>query len=302
MSELNDGFMRPDYPQQVVFSYFQSSLVFDLLEQRHGFDTIRRMLEGYRDGRTTDELLEAAVGMPLDEFDEVFDEYMRERFRAPLAGLAELGEAPGGAADLTGLREFARAHPGDLVARLRLGIALFREGSLDEAEEELRAALRIFPTYAGPDSPYWFLAQIHRQRGELQRAEAALARLNALSESNYQARVEHAEVLRELERPAESARALDEAVLIWPYEMELHRRLADLHAELGNHEGAVRERAAVVALDPADKAEALYLLAVAQRDAGDLGDARRSVVSALAIAPNYEAALELLLELRGTGS
>jgi len=67
---------------------------------------------------------------------------------------------------------------------------------------------------------------------------------------------------------------------------------------VGDHAGAVRERAAVVALGPPDRAEALYLLAVAERDAGDAAAARRSVLRALEVAPNYPQALELLLELR----
>ena len=41
---------------------------------------------------------------------------------------------------------------------------------------------------------------------------------------------------------------------------------------------------------------------VAQSDAGDATAARRSVLRALEIAPNYDVALELLLELRGTGA
>lgn len=299
VSELNDGFMRPDYPQQVVFSYYQASLVFDLIEQRWGFDAILRFLEGYRNGRTTVELFDRVLGTPLPEFDEIFDDHIRQRFRRPLAGVVQMGEAPPPGSGLQALREHARSHPGDLLARLRLGAALIREGRLDEAEEELRAGLTIFPGYGGPDSPYWHLARIHRQRGELEQAAAALARLNDLSESNYEARLAQAEILQELGRPGEAARVLDEAVLIWPYDLDVHRRLADLHAELGSHPAAVRERKAVVALEPADAAEAWYRLAVAQRDAGDPEAARRSVLGALEIAPNYEAALELLLDLRG---
>jgi Flp pilus assembly protein TadD len=302
VSELDDGFMRPDYPEQVGFSYYQASLVFQMIEERHGFEAIRSMLEGYGSGRTTEEMVEDVLGTTEDDLDDDFDSYIRSRFSSPLAGLAELGEPPPGGADVEALQTFARAHPGDLITRLRLGVQLYRDDRLDEAEEEFRAALRIFPEYGGPDSPYWFLAQIHRDRGETEQAEAALARLNALSESNYQALTMQAELLQELGRPAESAAALDKAVQIWPYDMEVHQQLAELHASVGNLDGVVRERGAVVALNPPDRAQALYRLAVAQHEAGDPEAARRSIVAALEIAPNYEEALEFLLVLRGTGS
>jgi tetratricopeptide (TPR) repeat protein len=300
VSELNDGFMRPDYPQQVIFSYYQASLVFQVIEEQYGFEAIRGMLDGYRRGETTEELFEAVLGTSIEDFDDEFDDYMSARFRSPLAGLAVVAEAPGPAADITALHAFARAHPGDLITRLRLGIMLFRDGRYDEAEDEFKAALGIFPEYGGADSPYWFLALIHRERGELDLAAASLARLTALSEANYTALTTHAEILQELGRLPESAAALDRAVLVWPYEMELHVRLAELHASVGDAAGAVRERGAVVALGPVDEAEALYLLAVAQKDAGDLRGARRSVLGALEVAPNYDEALEFLLELRGT--
>jgi tetratricopeptide (TPR) repeat protein len=300
VSELNDGFMRPQFPQQVIFSYYQASLVFEVIENEHGFDAIRRMLDGYGRGRTTEELFESVLGTSLKDFDEEFDDHLHARFRGPLQGLVQVGGGPGPDAGVEELRSHVRAHPGDLLSQLRLGITLFREGAYDEAETHLEAAQRIFPEYAGPDSPYWFLARIHRERGDRERANAALARLNSLSESNYAALVAQAEILEELGRPREAALALDEAVQIWPYEMDLHQRLAELHTRVGNHQGAVRERGAVVALDPVDKADALYRLAVAQRAAGDLTGARRSVIGALEIAPNFEEALELLLGLRGS--
>ena len=298
VSELNDGFMRPDYPQQVIFSYYQASLVFQVIEERWGFEAIRDMLEGYRRGESTEALFQSVLGTPLEEFDEEFDEYLRDRFASPLRALVEIGEQPAGGAGVSELEDHVRAHPGDLLGRLRLGAALLRDDRLDEAQEHFQAALRMFPEYGEADSPYWFLAQIHRRRGELDRAAAALARLNALSESNYTALLQEADLLEQLGRTEESAAALNKAVLIWPYEMEIHERLANLNASVGNHAEAMRERAAVVALDPVDRADALYRLAVAQRDAGDADAARRSVLRALEIAPNYGQALELLLELR----
>ena len=302
VSVLNDGFINPDYPQQVIHSYFQASLVFQIIEERYGFDVIRNMLQGYAEGRTTEELFESLVGMSLTEFDDEFDQYLHERFARPLAGLVKIAEERPGPDDVDGMRQFVLSHPGDLIGRLQLGVQLYRARDFDRAEQHLRAALEIFPHFGGPDSPLWFIAQIQRERGETADAARTLAQLTEISESHYQAMLMHSEVLAELGREQESAEALDRAVLVWPYELSLHERLAELHTRLGNAPRAATERAAVVALDPVDRAEALYLLAVAQREAGDLSGARRSVMGALTIAPNYEEALELLLAIRGIPS
>ena len=298
VSELNDGFMRPDYPQQVIFSYYQSSLVFEVIEDRYGFATIRKMLEGYKRGETTAELFESLLSINLEDFDQEFEEFLQDRFRIPLNGLAEIGEAPLSGSDITELEDWANLHPGDFIARLRLGAALVGEERYTEAQPHLEAARKIFPNYGGPDSPYWYLAQAYNGVGDLTGAEQALSQLIQRSESNYDAYTMHADVLEQLDRPKEAADALDKAVLVWPYEIELHQRLATLHAEVGNYPLASRERAAVVALNPTDKAQALYALAIAYQEAGDLTGARSAVLQALEIAPNFEAALELLLILR----
>ncbi|GMV05762.1 MAG: hypothetical protein AMXMBFR53_20390 [Gemmatimonadota bacterium] len=302
VSELNDGFMRPEYPEQVIFSYYQSSLVFELVEERHGFGAIRAMLDGYRRGESTEALLASVLRTTPARFDDEFDAYMQERFATPLRALAPLGEAPPRDAGVRALEDFVRSHPGDLVGRLRLGAALVREERWDEARPHLTEALRMFPDYGGPDSPYLLLARVHQARGDRERAAAALARLNALSESHYDALLEEASLQEALGRPADAARTLARAALVYPYEVELHQRLADAAQKAGDARLAVRAREGVVALDPVDRADALYRLAVAQRDAGDRAGARRTVLRALEVAPNFEAALELLLELRGGGS
>jgi len=298
VSQLNDGFMRPEFPEQVIFSYYQASLVFQVIEEQHGFGSIRSMLEGYREGRSTEELFESVLGVPLDDFDEDFDRWLRQRFEAPLRGLARIAEAPSAQAGLEALAEHVRAHPGDLVGRIRLGAALASADRFDEAKEHLDEALRIFPDYAGPDSPHAWLARILRAQGDTAGAVAELARLNALSESNYGALLEEAELEESLGRLDEAARALEKANQVFPYEIDVHERLARIAQHDGDPELAVLERGAVVALDPIDRADALYQLALAQRDAGDPAAARSSVLAALEVAPNFEAALELLLELR----
>ena len=65
----------------------------------------------------------------------------------------------------------------------------------------------------------------------------------------------------------------------------------------GDKQLAVRERSAIVALAPADRADAYYQLALAQHEASDDAAARKSVLRSLEEAPNYEKAQTLLLTL-----
>src|SRR5690606_14929423 len=97
---------------------------------------------------------------------------------------------------------------------------------------------------------------------------------------------------------AGAAETLTRAVYIHPYDPDLYRQLAAHHEAAANAAGVVHAREALVALGPTDRAEALYQLAVALHRAGDHAAARRTVLQALEIAPNYEAAQMLLLEVR----
>ena len=301
VSELNSGFVQPSYPEQVIDSYLQASLVFDFIESRWGLQVIRDMLRGYRDGKATPELIESLLRISMDDLDRDFDEYFQQRFAGPLEAVEPPVSSPGIPQNPETIEDWnrvVRENPNNFPARLALGIRLLEEERSEEAEEQLRAALRLFPEYGGADSPYWFLARLHQERGEKEQAAAALTRLTALNESHYEALLQLAELRTELGDTAGAAEAMDAAVLIYPYEIELHDRLAQAHEARGDAAGAVRERRAIVALAPANLAGAYYELALAYVAAGDPAQARRSVLRSLEIAPNFEAGLELLLDLR----
>lgn len=309
VSQLNDAFVRPAFPEQVVLAYYQGSLVFDWIESRWGFDVIRSFLSGYRDGRTTNQLARDLLGLSTDALDDAFDDYVRQRFATEFASTSAgleptpLGRVAGrtgpGPADIESLRVQVRQRPGDFQARLRLARALVDADRFDEAEPEAREALRLFPTYGGPGGPWHVLAAVHEARGETRQAAEALAAAAALDESAVPTLMREADLRRELGDDSGERAALARAVEAWPFDVEAHERLAALHAAAGDTGAAVIERQAVVALEPADMAEARYHLAVALRDDGRAAEARTQVIRALEIAPGYEAALELLLELRG---
>jgi Flp pilus assembly protein TadD len=86
-----------------------------------------------------------------------------------------------------------------------------------------------------------------------------------------------------------------------PFDAQVHEKLATLAGATGQKQLVIRERRALVALDPVDKVNAYYELALAYFDAGDVASARREVLRALELAPNFEKGQDLLLKLRSPG-
>jgi len=293
VSRMNDGFMRPAYPQQLIFSYYQASLVGELIDRDFGQRAIVDMLNGYKGGATTAQVFDRVLKMSPEVFDAKFDKYLRERFAGPLA-VIEAKDVRGDGVPR------APAVDGEFMRVMARGIAAFEQKNFDEAVPALERAKAMFPEYAGAQSAYWFLSQIHKAKGDTRAAAAELTALTLRNEDNYAANVELAGMLEQLGDTAGAAAALDRAMYISPYDGAVHARLASLYARLGNRPKAVRERIAVVALNPVDRAEALYQLALAYFEAGDAPAARREVLRALEDAPNFEKAQELLLRLQGS--
>jgi cellulose synthase operon protein C len=309
-SRMNDGFMRPRYPEQVMHSYYQASLICEMIEKEWGPSAITAMLREYKAGRSNDEVLRRVLKVDAEAFDKRFNAYAIQRFTRQMAAMRpgtirRRGTvAPPG---MTGSRETSRdavvaradADPGDFAAQLMAGVLLVREGRTGDAVPYLERARALFPEYGGPESPRWLLARIFRERGEMRRAADELAALTASDENHYDGNIALADLLEQLGDTTGAAAARERTMLIHPYHPAPHVRLAQLYTAIGEHRKAVRERKAVVALNPVARAEALYQLAVAHRNAGDATAARREVLRALEHAPAFEKAQELLLALRG---
>jgi tetratricopeptide (TPR) repeat protein len=135
------------------------------------------------------------------------------------------------------------------------------------------------------------------ERGRVDSAVAQLARVTSRDETAWEANALEAELRERLGDHAGAAAALERLVWIWPYDADVHVRLAALAERLNDHPRAVRERRAVLALDPSDRLEARYQLARALARAGERGAARREILGVLEVAPGFEKGQALLLEL-----
>src|SRR5687767_14749252 len=291
VSRMNDAFTRPAFPEQIALAYYQASLVCEMIEKQFGARAMVDILTAYRGGDGTERVMRGALKISPDDLDKRFDAYVRERFGRQIAAVAV---AARGAAD---------APPrGQFVSLIEEGRALLARNQNSQAIAVLERAKALFPEYAGDESPYRHLAAAYKATGDMRRAAAELQMHTLLNESDYASNVALAEMLEKLGDRRGAAAALERAIWISPYDPGVHVRLAEHLAAMGDKTKVVRERRAIVALDPVDRAEARYQLARALVDAGDRTAARREVILALEEAPSFERAQVLLLELQQEGA
>ncbi len=296
VSRMNDGFMRPAYPEQVILSYHQASVVCDLIARDYGEKAILQMLLEYKAGRTTPEVFQKVLGMDPKAFDKKFDAYMHERYAGPLAALKDSLKA-GTETPAAELLAQANASPHSYRIQMLAAVVLAKAGQTDTALTLLERARALFPEYGGGDGPYAGLAQLYAAKGDSKKAADALSQYVLHNETDYAAHLELARLRTASGDSAGAADALDRALYINPYDIALHQQLAGLYRGLGDKAKTVRERRAVVALGPADKSEAYYQLALAYHDAADDMAARKALLRSLEEAPNYSRAQELLLQI-----
>ena len=288
-SRMNDGFMRPRFPQEVILSYYQGSLIAEWIEQLRGMDGIRAMLAGYRGGAGTTQVVRDVLGMDLAQLDTRFDAYVRSRFARELGAVT---------IDTAGARTQGIRWNGTFADAMREATRMAEGQQWDAAVRELEKAKALLPSYAGEDSPYRTLARIHLVRGDTTAALRELQAMTARSEVAYAANIQLEALAAMRGDTALALAALERALYISPFDLAVHQRLAAYASSRGQHAVAVRERQAVLTLDPSDRVEAMYQLALAHATAGDVAAARREVLRTLDLAPNFEKAQALLLSLQ----
>ncbi len=273
VSRMNDGFMRPAYPEQVQFSYYQASLVCDLIARDGGDKALLAMLQGYKAGKNTDEVFRTVLNVDPKAFDKKFDAFMQERFGPRIASLDSV------------------------QARLRSAGEQLQRGDTTAAIAALERVRTLFPGFGGEESASLALARLYAARGDRARTAETLSEIILHNESSLEAHERLIPILLALGDTARAIDVLDRSMYINPYDIPRHEQLAALARGKGQLTLAVRERRAVVALDPADRADAFYQLARVEFEAGEAAAAKRSVLAALEEAPGFVPAQELLLRI-----
>jgi tetratricopeptide (TPR) repeat protein len=283
IASLNDGFVRPDRPERIGLSYYQSSLVVEFLEREYGIEGIRAMLRGYAHGEDTDQVLRAVSGVPTDSLQRRFDAWVDDRFARPVEAIV-------------------KDDPAVFGEQLNVAAEALQAGDTTAALRVLAAARDRFPEHGGAGGPRFPLAIALWRTGDRAGALREVAVVTASDETALMPNRLEATWALETADTARALGALRRATWIAPNAGELWIQRAEVAAALGAHADAVLSRRAVVALRPSDPIAARTDLAEALLRSGDASAARRELLGVLEQAPSYERAQGLLLEARRSGA
>jgi len=274
ISDFDRGFVRPEYPAQVIVSYYQAGRICDYIKERWGADKLLEMVHSFAQLKTTPEVIQEDLGMSPEEFDKEFQAWLYkdvghivDNFDMWTKSLKEL-------ADLT------KAHDDDGV--LQKGPAV----------------VAMYPDYVYAANAYEFIAEADLSKGRKDAAATVLTAYEKEGGRDPEALKKLATLEEESGKLKDAAETLDRINYIYPSnDEELHRHLGDLWFDQKNFAGAIREYTAVVALKPLDQASAQFNLARAYHAAGEQDKAREYVFNSLEAAPDFRPAQKLLLEL-----
>jgi len=139
LDELTPVFQRPETPLDWQFAYCQSRLYARYMIETFGEDCIASMLDCYRRNLSTEEAIPEVFGMPTDEFDAGYREFLK-RLVDEMGGGRE--EAPGSIADLEKAYEADRENPAAIAG---FANALLQARRRNQARELATVAIEKNP-------------------------------------------------------------------------------------------------------------------------------------------------------------
>ena len=274
VAELDQGFLRPTYEEQVIVSYMQAGLVCQFIDRQFGAEFLSALLYKYRDGMQTGAAIEAVLGISPREFDRDFERFVRSEHGAILDNLEDWQR--------TQLSIQQKISAGDWAGTIELAQHL----------------LFLLPQYVEPDSPYLALARAREELGQRPQALGVLEKFWRHGGYDPGALKRLGGWLQEANRIDDAIEVLQSVNLVDPLDLGLHGTLGDMLLEAGRAQEALMEYSIALALNPHDKATAYYRMASAHHELGNNQKSQDHLLQALDVAPNFRPAQRLLLDLQ----
>jgi len=277
VSEIDRGFIHPEFPAQVIVSYYEAGKMCDYISERWGEGKLLDIVHAFAKNVPTVDVIRQQLGIEPEQFDKDFMAMIDKETSKTVAGFKEWSE---------GVRTLNQ---------------LTKDGKFDEVIAKGRAIEGLYPDYVEAGSVYDFVAEACLKKNDKACAMDEWGRYSKIGGRDPDTMKKYAKLLEEAGKTKEAAAALERLNYVYPLDAELHQRLGGLLLTTGDASGAVREFKAVIAMKPIDAADAHYNLARAFKAGGQNDQAREEAFLALEAAPNFKPAQKLLLEVSGEG-
>jgi cellulose synthase operon protein C len=277
VAKLDRGFVSPDYPAQVIVSYFQAGSICDFIGEKWGQDKLLGMVHSYAQLETTPNAIQKTLGITAAQFDTQFLVWINQKYGN----------------ESTHFEEWHK--------QLKQLVEALQRKQYDTVLKDGPAVLAMYPEYVEDANVYELMAVANREKNDPRSEAMILANYVKAGGESPGALKRLAELQTAAGDNSAAAATLEHLNYIYPVKDEgLHRKLGDLLFAQKKFDPAIREYNAVIASNPVDRAGAEYNLAQAYLAAGQKDKAEDSVLAALEAAPGYRPAQKLLLELNGS--
>lgn len=296
VSQLSQAFLNAKSGDHLMFAYYQAGEVVAWLVEKHGHDALLAIMRDLAEGARVNDAISRHAA-PIEQFEIAF----AERLQA-LAGQfgrdADWSEpAPEdlNPADPESFAGFIKKNPRNLSALRRLLSLQMQHQDWDAALRTADKLTALLPDDTGEGGAWQAKARIHREKKQAAEETAALRHL---AERNSGALTVFLRLI-ELETEAQNWPLVIEharrALALNPFLRTPNEALAQAAAATGDNAQALAATRRLLRLDPPNPAQLHHRLAVLLLP-DDPAAARRHLLDALALAPRFRAAHELLLD------
>ena len=86
IDDLQKSFMNPSWPGEIMVGYVQGGLICEMIHEKHGIESFRKMLSAYAEGANTRAVIRDVLGSTTDEFDRDFNKWLSNRVKSAGVG------------------------------------------------------------------------------------------------------------------------------------------------------------------------------------------------------------------------
>lgn len=292
---LSSAFLNAESGEDLMFAYFQSSLVVEFLIEEYGQKAFNAILT------------ELATGTPINPSIEKHTEELVPLEAKFLTFIKTRADEYGGDVDwsepeeldprnLPAVVEFMNANPKNFWARQIFTLSRLAAEEWQAAAESAQVLIDLFPDYVEEQNGYMLLARAHRAMDDTDAEAAALRELAKRSADVTPAYQRLLEIDLEAENWPQLLANADRQMAVNPFIKRAHYCKACAAQALGKKDAAIVSYEKLLQLGPPSPADVNFQLARLFRE-NDGERARRHLLDSLVDAPRFREAHEMLVEL-----